>query len=95
MAAYVIASIKVTDPAGYDEYKKLVGPAIEAYGGRYLVRGGKIDLLEGQWHPDRLVVVEFESAEKARAWWSSTQYAEAKKIRQRSAISSGIIVEGL
>ncbi len=95
MAAYVIANIKVTDPAGYEGYKKLAGPAIEACGGRYLARGGKADVLEGEWHPDRMVVLEFDSVEKARAWWGSTQYAVAKDIRQRTAISSVIIVEGM
>jgi uncharacterized protein (DUF1330 family) len=95
VAAYVIANIKVTDPAGYEGYRKLAGPAIEACGGRYLVRGGKTDVLEGEWHPERLVVLEFDSVEKARAWWGSTQYADAKKIRQRTAISSVIIVQGM
>jgi len=95
VAAYVIANIKVTDPAGYEEYKKLAGPAIEACGGRYLVRGGKTEVLEGEWHPERMVVLEFESVDKARAWWGSAQYAAAKKIRQRTTISSAIIVEGM
>lgn len=95
MAAYVIANIKVTDPAGYEGYKKLAGPAIEACGGRYLVRRGKTDVLEGEWYPERMVVLEFDSVEKARAWWESTHYAAAKKIRQRTAISSVIIVEGM
>jgi uncharacterized protein (DUF1330 family) len=95
VAAYVIAIIKVTDPTGYEDYKKLAGRAIEACGGRYLVRGGRTDVLEGEWHPERLVVLEFDNVEKARAWWNSTQYAGAKKIRQRTAISSVIIAEGM
>jgi uncharacterized protein (DUF1330 family) len=95
VAAYVIANIEVTDPQGYEAYKRLAGPAIEAAGGRYLARGGTSEVLEGQWRPNRMVVLEFESVEKARAWWNSTQYVEAKAIRQRTAISSVIIVEGL
>jgi uncharacterized protein (DUF1330 family) len=95
VTAYVIANIKVTDPAGYEGYKKVAGAAIEACGGRYLVRGGKTDVLEGEWHPDRMVVLEFDSVEKARAWWNSTQYAAARGIRQRTAISSVIVVEGI
>lgn len=95
MAAYVIANIEVTDPDRYEGYKKLAGPAIEACGGKYLVRGGKSEVLEGNWQPNRLVVLEFESVEKARAWWDSTQYAEAKAIRQGSANSSMVIVAGV
>jgi uncharacterized protein (DUF1330 family) len=70
VAAYVIANIKVTDPESYQEYQKPAGPAIEACGGRYLVRGGKTDVLEGEWHLDRVVVLEFDSVGKARACWS-------------------------
>lgn len=95
MTAYVIASIQVTDPAGYEGYKKLAGQAIEACGGRYLVRGGKTEVVDGDWRPDRVVVVEFDSVEKARAWWNSSEYAQAKRIRQKTAISSVVIVEGL
>ncbi len=95
MAAYVIANIEVTDPAQYEDYKKLAGPAIEACGGKYLVRGGKTEVLEGKWQPNRLVMLEFESVEKAQAWWESTHYAQAKAIRQGSANSSMVIVQGV
>ncbi len=95
MVAYVIANIEVTDPAQYEDYKKLAGPAIEACGGKYLVRGGKTEVLEGKWQPNRLVMLEFESVEKAQAWWDSTHYAQSKAIRQGSAVSSMVIVQGV
>lgn len=95
MVAYVIANIEVTDPARYEDYKKLAGPAIEACGGKYLVRGGKSEVLEGKWQPNRLIMLEFESMEKAQAWWDSKHYAEAKAIRQGSANSSMVILQGV
>jgi uncharacterized protein (DUF1330 family) len=95
LAAYVIANIEVTDPEKYEGYKKIAGAAIESCGGKYLVRGGKTEVLEGQWEPNRLIMLEFESVDRARAWWSSTQYAQAKAIRQSAAVSSVVIVEGL
>ena len=94
MAAYVIAEVDVTDPAGYEEYRRAVPATIEQYGGRYLVRGGRVEVLEGDWQPSRLVILEFESAERARAWWSSQEYSGPKSIRQRTATSKLIIVEG-
>ena len=95
MAAYVIVEIEVIDPAEYEEYKKLAPPAIAAYGGRYLARGGKTVLLEGDWNPQRLVILEFESVERAQAWWNSPEYAEPKAMRQRSARSKMLILEGI
>jgi uncharacterized protein (DUF1330 family) len=95
MAAYVIAEIEVTDPAGYEEYRRAGAATIERYGGKYLVRGGRVESLEGDWQPSRLVVLEFESVERAREWWSSREYSGPKSIRQRTASSKFIIVEGL
>ncbi|HZR03723.1 MAG TPA: DUF1330 domain-containing protein [Burkholderiales bacterium] len=95
MAAYLISTIEITDPAGYEEYRKLVGPALQKYGGKFLVRGGKIHYLEGSWQPKRVVVVEFESVEKAKAFSDATEYAEAKAIRHRTSTSSVIVVEGV
>lgn len=95
MAAYIIAEIEVTDPAGYDEYRKLAGAAIAAYGGKFLVRGGNIETLEGEWHPKRIVVLEFPSAERAKAWWASEEYAAARVIRQRAAVTDMIVAEGV
>ncbi|MFL5441248.1 MAG: DUF1330 domain-containing protein, partial [Myxococcales bacterium] len=64
-------------------------------GGRYLARGGKTDVLEGSWQPKRFVILEFPSVEKAKAWWGSTEYAEAKSIRQKAAKTSLVVVEGV
>jgi len=94
VAAYVILDIDVTDPAAYDEYKKLGPPTVAAYGGKYLVRGGKVEVAEGNWVPKRLVVVEFESVARAQAWLNSPEYAPAWKLRQRASHSNMIIVEG-
>jgi len=94
MPAYVIANIRVKDPEGYKEYRKLSGPALEAHGGRFLVRGGEASLLEGDWDTGRLVVLEFPDSTKAREWWNSPDYARAREIRQRTAITDMVLVEG-
>jgi uncharacterized protein (DUF1330 family) len=95
MVAYVIADVEVTDPVAYEEYKKLVPATLAAYGGRFVARGGQVEVLEGDWRPGRLVVIEFESVERARAWWASPEYREAKALRQRTSIGSLVIVEGV
>lgn len=95
MPAYVVVQVDIEDPAGYERYKQLAPPSIAAYGGRYLARGGACETLEGSWQPRRLVILEFPSTEKARAWWGSPEYAEARGLRQRCARSELIVVEGL
>ena len=95
MAAYVIGEIEVTNPAAYEDYRKQVLAVVQKYGGRFLARGGKIDYLEGQWKPKRVVIVEFDSMEKARAFSESPEYAPAKAARHRASISSVIVVDGL
>lgn len=95
MTAYVVVQIEVRDPDTYEHYKTLAPPSIAAHGGRYLVRGGKVEVLEGGWSPKRLVVLEFPSAERARAWWSCTEYAEPKAMRHASADTQMILVEGV
>ena len=95
MPAYVVVQIAVRDPVTSDHYKSMAPPAIAAHGGRYLVRGGQVDVLEGSWAPKRFVVLEFPSAEQARAWWSCSEYAEPKKLRQASADTQMILVEGV
>lgn len=95
MPAYVIANVDVKDPARYEEYRKMVLPTIQAFGGRFLARGGKIDSLEGPWQPNRLVIVEFPSVERAKAWWSSPEYAPAKALRQQTSDGSLIVIEGV
>lgn len=95
MTAYIILDIEVTDPAGYDDYKKLAPPSIPLYGGRYLVRGGAVESVEGVWQPSRIVVLEFPSVEKAKAWIDSPEYAPARALREKYARSRTVIVEGL
>ena len=95
MSAYVIANVTVKDPVKYEDYRRLVGPTIEKYGGRFIARGGSLEVLEGDWHPTRLVLVEFPSADVAREWWNSPEYAEAKRIRQATSEGTLLILEGV
>ncbi len=94
MAGYVIADVDVTDPDMFAEYRKLVSATVEQFGGKYLVRGGESEVVEGDRTPHRTVVIEFESFERAKAWYHSDEYAPALKMRLDSANSSVIIVDG-
>jgi uncharacterized protein (DUF1330 family) len=94
MAAYVVVQVDVQDQATYDEYRKLVPPSLAAYGGRFVVRGGKTETLEGSWSPKRLVILEFDSVDMAKKWWASPEYAEAKRLRQQAAHTELLVVEG-
>jgi uncharacterized protein (DUF1330 family) len=95
MAAYIVVEVEVHDRERYEDYKRLVQPTLDAYGGRFIVRGGAAETLEGDWSPGRLVIVEFPSAEQARRWWASPEYAPAKALRQATAHTQMILVEGL
>jgi len=95
MPAYVIVQVEVHDTARYEDYKKMSPVSIEQYGGRFIVRGGKVETLEGSWSPKRFVIIEFPSVERARQWWSSTEYATAKKLRHEIAHTEMIVVEGI
>ena len=94
MPGYVIAEVTVTHPEEYARYREMVPPTVAKYGGRFVVRGGKTETVEGEWAPTRLVVIEFESAARAREWWASEEYREAKALRQRTARSNVLTVEG-
>jgi uncharacterized protein (DUF1330 family) len=94
MSAYVIVDIEVTDPAGYEEYKKLAPAAVKRFGGRYLARGGRAETLEGDWQVNRLVILEFESIEQAKTWLNSPEYAPARAMRHKYAVSKMVVVEG-
>ena len=94
MAAYIIAEVAVTDPEGYEEYKNTVEVTIAQYGGRYKVRGGQAEALEGDAPRGRLVVLEFDSYEQARKWYDSPENGVAKKIRHATATSRLILVDG-
>ena len=95
MSAYVIVNVEVLDPARYPDYTKAVPATLAKYGGRFIVRGGKAERLEGNYEPRRVVVIEFGSVERARAWWSSEEYAAPKLLRQSIARTDMILVEGV
>lgn len=95
MPAYVIADVQVTDPAAYEAYRPLAGASIARFGGRFIVRGGKVELLEGAPAPQRIVVIEFPDADTARRWYRSDEYQQALKIRQSASTEARLIlVEG-
>ncbi len=95
MAAYVIVDVNINDPTRYEEYKKLAGPTVSAYGGKYIARGGATERLEGERPAGRVVIVEFPSSQRAKEWWSSPEYSEAKTIRQAASTTEMIVVEGI
>ena len=92
---YLVVESKVSDPAAYENYKKLAAAAIEKHGGRYLVRGGKAEVLEGPWTaPQRLVIVEFDSVELAKEFYDSPEYRAAREARAGAADMNMLVVEG-
>lgn len=95
MTAYVIVDIEVTNPEGYKEYMKLSPPAVAAYGGKFVARGGRTEVLEGDWMPNRLVILQFENIENAKAWLDSPEYSEAKALRHKYARSNMVVIEGV
>ena len=95
MPAYVIVETDVTDPEQYEQYKSASPAAITAGGGRFLVRGGELAVLEGDWRPPRLVMLEFEDLEAAKRWYESEAYQEAKKLREGAAGFRAVAVQGV
>ena len=95
MPAFVIVSIDIHDPVLYERYKALAPSSIGVYGGKYLTRGGAVEVLEGEWTPRRFVILEFPSMEKAKAWHDSPEYAPAKALRDSCARSLMLLAEGL
>jgi uncharacterized protein (DUF1330 family) len=94
MTAYVVVDIYVHDPVRYEEYKRQAAPSVKAFGGRYLVRGGAVTKLEGDWTPGRFVLLEFPSAGRAREWWDSELYRPIRALRHATARSNMVLVEG-
>ncbi|HKQ27448.1 MAG TPA: DUF1330 domain-containing protein [Burkholderiales bacterium] len=94
MAAYVIGEIEVMNQGAYEEYGKQVSATVTKYGGRFIVRGGKAETLEGGWAPKRIVALEFPSMEQAQKWYRSSEYAPLIKLRQRASRGKLILVEG-
>jgi uncharacterized protein (DUF1330 family) len=95
MSAYLIVEIEVQDPVGYEEYKKQAAATVHAHGGKYIVRGGKTEVLEGDGQPKRIVVLEFESMDRAKEWLHCEEYREPRKMRHRTAKTNMILVEGV
>lgn len=95
MPAYLFANVEVTDAAGYEQYRQRVSATIEAFGGRYLVRGGVTEVLEGNWTPKRLVILEFPDMGQLKAWYRSPEYRPLLELRQRTATSTLVAVEGV
>ena len=95
MPAYLIVDLTVTDPAGFEEYRRQVSATLEQYGGRYLVRGGAHERLEGDWQPGRVVVIEFATREAARRWYDSDEYRGPKAVRLRTARTNLLLVDGI
>ena len=95
MTAYVIVDINVTDPDRYEDYKSLAAPTVELYGGKYIARGGKTEILEGDWSPTRLVILQFDNSDQAKSWLNSNEYSEARALRHATAISNMVMNEGV
>ena len=95
MPAYIVVNCEVTDPVKYEQYKAMASAAIARHGGRYLARGGATAVLEGDWQPNRVVVLEFPSLAAAKAFYDSPEYVEARAVRADAANMDIIAVEGL
>src|SRR5437870_11930898 len=94
MAAYVYLEIEVVDPVGYEEYKKQAAATVHKCGGKYIVRGGKTEVLEGDWKPNRIVILQFDSVQRAKEWLNCEEYREPRKMRHRTAKTNMVLVEG-
>ena len=94
-SAYIIANVTVTNPEQYAEYRKLSTIAVKTYGAEFCVRGGAVEILEGDWTPDRVVVLKFASMENAKAYYHSVEYSAAIKAREGAAVMRMVVVEGV
>jgi uncharacterized protein (DUF1330 family) len=95
MAAYFIVDVDVKNPQAYEAYRQAAAASIAQYGGRYLVRGGKHEVLEGTWRPTRLVVLQFPTLDAAKRWYASEEYNKVKPIRLQHAVGHMVLVEGV
>jgi uncharacterized protein (DUF1330 family) len=95
MPAYIIVETDISDPEQYEQYKAASPGAVAAGGGRFIVRGGELAVLEGDWSPSRLVVLEFENLDAAKAFYESEQYVEARKLREGAATLNMVAVAGV
>jgi uncharacterized protein (DUF1330 family) len=95
MPAYVIVEVETTDPEIMAEYRQMTTPTVALYDGTFVVRGGACETLEGGWSPERIVILEFPSMDRAKQWWASEEYREPKAMRQRAGRTRMIVVEGV
>lgn len=95
MAVYAVINIRITDSERYAEYRNKVSAIIARYGGKYLARGGTVEVLEGDWDPQRLVILQFESLERFHEWYNSSEYAPLKQLRLEAAVTELVVVDGL
>jgi uncharacterized protein (DUF1330 family) len=94
MTAYVVVETDITDPGQYEQYTAAAPATIAACGGRFLARGGELAVLEGDWRPPRIVILEFDDIEAAKRWYDSPAYQEARKLREGAAGFRAIVVQG-
>jgi uncharacterized protein (DUF1330 family) len=94
VSAYVIVNVDTKHPQEYERYKEMAQKTVAQHGGRYLVRGGRMEVLEGAWRPTRIVILEFPTYEAALDWWNSAEYAPAKELRRRLSASDLLIIDG-
>ncbi len=94
-SAYIIANVEVTNPTQYEEYKKWSSAAMHAHGAEVCVRGGKVEVLEGDWSPERIVILKFASVDAAKAFNDSPEYGKARASRQGAAVMRMVVVEGM
>ena len=95
MPAYVITELTTHDLEEIEKYRKLVPETVKSFNGKFIVRGGHTTTLEGDWKPERIVVIEFPTVSRAQEWWNSEAYSKARVIRQEAADAKMIIVEGV
>jgi uncharacterized protein (DUF1330 family) len=95
VTAYIINDMEITDPHRFEEYKLLSPATVAAYGGKFLARSGEVNALEGDWNPRRLVILEFQDRAQAQAWLNSPEYAPARRLRQLSANSRMVVIDGI
>ena len=95
MAAYAVAEVDVSDIEMFKTYMDLVPKTVKKFGGRYLVRGGEMKVIEGNWSPKRLVIIEFEDLDKGMEWYNSEEYSQALRLRHNSAQTNLVFIEGV
>jgi len=94
MTAYIIVEVNVKDAERYADYRTMVPASLAAYGGKFMIRGGQVENLEGDWEPQRFVMIQFDSVDQAKRWWDSEEYREARNLRQAISDTKMIVVEG-